>query len=547
MSVRKPSMYNGMYKGRLTDNLAEVLCSIKMVDEIPQLKKYLYDFDDELVDESISTGKSVREILEERGESFEDEAYAGELRKYQTTAVGFMYYNYRAIIGDDTGTGKTYCMCGLINYMKSKNQLRGFVVVCDPTGQEQVTRDLISGTGLKVVALDGQAVKMRRQINKTDWSNVYGITIPHSALKSDEFSIFMANNLRENGMSSLANVMFIDESSVIKNVKTKTYEYTKNLCNIMQRVYLLNATTFETHLMDIVNQVEMLDDQILPSTYAIRNRYCVFEPNSYYKTVNGVPKQFTVNDLTGYKNQNELKQKLGLFYLGRSCKELGIERKAVYKIVDVTLSQKQANLISKRYYKGRYNEILNCPSLLANDPNCDIKYTREEVPKLNRLIELVEEYHDKKIMIYAFNTDSHNVIAEELTKIGRKPVIISGKVKKKDRFAIQKEFNTGNYDICISNIKKSINLNGAEVCILYDVDPSPAKVTQIVGRIDRGVDDKERTYIMMYYKDSPEEEYFINVIAERAKSSRDFTKDTKYAVDHFMDLWLEKNKDRYQQ
>ena len=52
---------------------------------------------------------------------------------------------------------------------------------------------------------------------------------------------------------------------------------------------------------------------------------------------------------------------------------------------------------------------------------------------------------------------------------------------------------------------------------------------------------------MMYYKDSPEEEYFINVIAERAKSSRDFTKDTKYAVDHFMDLWLEKNKDRYQQ
>ena len=50
-------------------------------------------------------------------------------------------------------------------------------------------------------------------------------------------------NLDENGMCKIFNTFFLDESSVIKNNTTKTYKYTKNICNIVSRVHFMNATT----------------------------------------------------------------------------------------------------------------------------------------------------------------------------------------------------------------------------------------------------------------------------------------------------------------
>ena len=37
----------------------------------------------------------------------------------------------------------------------------------------------------------------------------------------------------------------------------------------------------------------------------------------------------------------------------------------------------------------------------------------------------------------------------------------------------------------ITNIKKSLNLSGGDVCIFYTVESNPSKMEQIRGRIDR--------------------------------------------------------------
>ena len=140
-------------------------------------------------------------------------------------------------------------------------------------------------------------------------------------------------------------------------------------------------------------------------------------------------------------------------------------------------------------------------------------------------------------MIYVWNPKAQEAIAEELRKIGRKPAIIRGGMDDLDKWEIQTEFNNvdGKYDILITNARKSLNLYGADVCILYSVESSSGLYTQICGRVDRSVDDKIRDFILLVYEDSPEFDYITSVVKARAEDSRALTIDAKGAIDYFLE------------
>jgi hypothetical protein len=100
-------------------------------------------------------------------------------------------------------------------------------------------------------------------------------------------------------------------------------------------------------------------------------------------------------------------------------------------------------------------------------------------------------------MIYVFHLEAQRIIKEELEKIGRKLVILNGDCKDEDRFDAQNKFNNGTYDVIITNIKKSLNLYGGDVCIFYSLLTNPSSIFQAAGRIDRNVDDSIKTYILL--------------------------------------------------
>jgi len=107
-------------------------------------------------------------------------------------------------------------------------------------------------------------------------------------------------------------------------------------------------------------------------------------------------------------------------------------------------------------------------------------------------------------MIYCFYLEAQKAIAKEMKVIGRNPVILNGETTDVDRLRVQSDFNNGTYDVIITNIKRSLNLHGGDACIFYTVESNPSKMFQIAGRIDRNVDDKVKTYIMLLYKETPE-------------------------------------------
>lgn len=535
MSVTTPTIYNGMYLGQMEPKIASYILDIRGRESIPNLKHMIFDFPAELVLRSIEEEKSIRDIV--RDEQLDYKKYLGELKDYQTLGTAFMYMSPRSVIGDGVGLGKTAEVSALINYLHQTKQLKRFLIAVETSALGQTQCELMRFTGLRVVALPSEAYKLNRLIKKIDWTKVDGIVIKHSALRSDVLSKWLSLNINPDGTCRLFDTFFLDESSVIKNLTTKTAIYTKNICDICPRVHFMNATVFETNIMDIYNQMDMMNPALLPKKWRIEKEFCTFGMSSYWTKENGKPKMNFRRDLTGYKNQAVFKERLKLVYFGRSKSDIGMDMPHVHKVYEVEPSNEQSMALQKGY---RYMEVLNCPSLI---PDLHLETNRKTVPKLDRLCNLLEtDFADCKVMVYCFHNEAQQAIADECRKLGRNPVILNGQSKDQERWEIQTKFNKGEYDVIITNIMKSLNLFGGDVCIFYSNSMTPSKMFQVAGRIDRNVDDKIKTYILLIYSGTDEYKHFMEVTKQRTRDARDLTIDAKTTVDYFIESMVEEEE-----
>ena len=534
MAVTYPRVVDGIYRGTIEDEHAEMIMSIRKAEKIDNLKNMIYNFDTDLILQSYQEGRRIRDIVKEDDElSLED--YIGELRDYQTVGTAFMYMSPRSIIGDGVGLGKTVEIAALFNILRQKKQMTRFLMAVETSAIGQTQVELSRFTGLNGVTLPSAAKDMRKAISTYNWNEIDGIIIKHSSLRSDVLFNWIARNMRDDGKCKIFNTFILDESSVIKSDKTKIYDYTKNICDIVDRVHFMNATTFETNIMDIYYQIDMIDGNMLPKKWRIEKKFCKYGAQSYWTSSpneHGVmaPKLNRRYKISGYKNQEEFKKSLRLCYFGRCKADIGMDIPHVYKVYEVEPSKAQL----KALFKGhRYMEVLNSPS---NITDAKIPFDRKSVPKLDRLCELVEnDFYDEQVMVYCFHLQAQEKIKLELEKIGRKPVILNGSVGDKERLDMIEGFNSGKYDVIITNIKKSLNLHGGEVMICYSLETNPAKLEQIRGRIDRNIDDKIKTFVLLLYKDTDEYKFFTQVVKQRAKDARDLTIDAKTAVDFFIE------------
>ena len=516
---------DGLYKGIMTDEIIQNILDVVNAEYIEAFKYMIFNFPLHLISRSLTEERAIRDIIKEESLDFND--YIGILRDYQTVAVGFMYLSMRSILGDGVGLGKTATTAGLLNYLYYKDNNERFLMVVENTAITQIHIEMIRFTGLRIIVLPSQTNKMERAIKTTDWRKVDGVITAHQALRSALLSKWLSIYLTDDYKSKIFNTLILDESSAFKNNNTKIVEYTKNIVNIIPRVHFLNATTFETNIMDIYNQVNLLDDRVLPKRWEIEKLYCKFAKGTYWTKENGRAVMKYKRDLIGYKNQDEFKKSLRLYYLGRSK----TEKTHTYKVYKVIPSNEQMIALSKGH---RHMEVLNCPILI---PELGIGMTRKYIPKLDKLVILIQKkFIDSKIMIYCFHIEAQKALKEELLKIGRKSEIINGKVKEEDRWNIVNDFNSGECDVLITNIQKSLNLPGADVCIFYSFEANPARMIQIAGRVDRNVDEKTKTYILLLYSGTDEFKLFVDVAQERSRYAKELiASNERTTVDFFIE------------
>lgn len=531
MSIRNPKMYQNRYTGNYEETQCDKILKIRKMSKVPQLEHNIYNFDNELVERSIVQEASIREILVSEGKNLND--YLGTMRDYQTVGTAFLYNSPKSILADGVGLGKTVELSALLNILFARNESKRVLIAVESSALEQTKREIIRFTGLRTIDMLTNIDTMPQQFEyiENNLEDIKVIVVKHSMLSNDTFQNWLTQHTTLDNKCDIFDTFILDESSIVKNNKTKTYTYIENICSLANRIHFLNATAFETNLMDVFFQLDMLNKELLPAKTNIQKQFCVITMKPIWRKNPYGGKAMRINtfEITGYKNQHIFKEALELVYFGRSKSDVGLAKQEhIYKVVECTPTWKQQDAINKKY---TWNEVLNSPTTY---PELNIPLTPDEVPKLAKLINIVKEYPSDKIMIYCFNIEAQKAIKEEMEKLGRKPIILNGNITDKKRNETIKEFNYGDSDIIITNVKKSLNLNKGNICIFYTFETNPAKMEQIRGRIDRNVDDNIKTFILLVYVATPEYMFFKEITRQRNKDSQDLIQDTKSAIDYFI-------------
>ena len=99
-----------------------------------------------------------------------------------------------------------------------------------------------------------------------------------------------------------------------------------------------------------------------------------------------------------------------------------------------------------------------------------------------------ESLLEKGVIIYIKLLDVIDQISKDLKANGIEHYVIQGSTKESERGRVAKEFkgNPNSKVVIISNAAgESLNLNGTNELILYDLPDGPGKFNQIIGRIVR--------------------------------------------------------------
>ena len=138
-------------------------------------------------------------------------------------------------------------------------------------------------------------------------------------------------------------------------------------------------------------------------------------------------------------------------------------------------------------------------------------------------------------MVYVFNIEAQVVIRDTLAEYGIKSAILNGDTSSNEVECVKNAFNEGDVNVVITNKQKSLNLYNGDVCIFYSMSFTPSKLEQIRGRIDRSVDDKLKTFIMLLYKGTAEYKFFVDVVKSRSEHAKELTINARSAVDFFIE------------
>ena len=148
---------------------------------------------------------------------------------------------------------------------------------------------------------------------------------------------------------------------------------------------------------------------------------------------------------------------------------------------------------NKKSYQEKAEETKQHSARLAEMQ----RYVDMSEEKRNLLLDLVlngrssdsdESLLEKGVLIYIEFLDVIATVAEDFRSKGIEVHIIQGSTKEKDRGLIAKNFkdNPNSKVVLISNAAgESLNLNGTNELILYDLPKGSGKYSQILGRVVR--------------------------------------------------------------
>jgi len=421
----------------------------------------------------------------------------------------------------EQGTGKTWTILADTERLYAAGCIDALFVIA-PRGVHTnwVRREIPTHIGDDVIARAwrsgcGKAERKRlddllvpRQPGEPMKLRIFAINI--DAISTKEGLEFSRKFLR-----STKALMAIDESSRIKNPKAKRTEVIMSLCHLAEYRRIASGTPITNAPMDIFSQMEFLESGLLGTT-SFRAFTAEYADLVDYKAIaDNSPKAFLDEDY--YRNKAMLKKNPRLAFsqvvkknsdgtpawknleklqgllaphsfrvLKRDCLDLpdkiyqsvffdlAPKQLAAYKMLKeelrIVLEDETETAVARLAAIVKLQQITS--GFVMKPDGSGILYVSEDNPRLDALVELIEDVPGK-VIVWARFKEELRAVAEALRKAGRKVVEYHGDVKEKDREIAVDSFQSGDADAFVGQPQSGgigLTLTAASAVIYYSND-----------------------------------------------------------------------------
>lgn len=399
-----------------------------------------------------------------------------ELADFQTCAVAHGLIAEACVYNVDTGLGKTMISAGLINAVKAYVPNLKWIFLCQCSNIGQTYKKLSMWLNDSNIAYSDSTEDSILDVFFTRKAITADVVIlSYEAIICPSVESFLFKNRH------LFKGVFIDESQLISNLSSHTSQLVSAIVNNCRYKFALTATPLRINIDQVVNQVYMVDRHL-------------FDGNN----LDGFLRQFKVWDdgrVVAYQNLEQLQQLLAPRMFSFTRSELGM--RGDYRPLPVLVDT-----------RGRYATVprLDQTKVMKSDKDGPaLKALGHEITRCKAL--------GLRGLIYA-NLNEVKVAARDyLKELGIRVAILDGRhtntSRKKD--AMQMAFNSGEYDVIITNLTTGKDLPCDYICFYEQT----FDYKQMLGRGERGLAGVNLDIIFILCKDTYELDFFYENVYQR--------------------------------
>ena len=474
--------------------------------------------------EKLDKIKGLKEILLPEGLT------NSKLLPLQTVAVAYQAVAKRYLLHAHVGFGKTITSIAsaiLGVFQKTVNKV---LIVAPSSSLRQFAEEIKKETDTVPLIIDGTPERRAKQMEK----------IKHSLFSMISYAVL------QDDLGALLDqkwdLIIFDECTVFKNKpvpfskkvgndikwdwRPKVSICAKALCRAVPQVIFLSGTPLHNNIVEIYWLISLLDPTIFGKYDDFLDVYC----NVKEKKIRRGFQTITVKKITlKPEKASEIRELIKYRVLSIGEQDSGIksgEANYIYEWIELTPEQRKRcdevkagvlsqgpnqrpiDLLARLVYQL---EICNAVSLV--DPSCS-----DPSPKVDKIRELIKtKYSNEKLVIFSNFTAMNQRIIRMLDEEKIPHFEIVGKMTANAKNEARKKFRDCSYAVMIISTagEMGLNLQSAGVMIIVDRLYNPSRMTQIVGRIKRQGQKRERVDIVNLIMKDSVEEYVLNIL--RAK------------------------------
>jgi superfamily II DNA or RNA helicase len=397
------------------------------------------------------------------------------LYPYQTRGALFLAYRGRSILGDDMGLGKTPQTLAAAELLARERGVERVLVVAPASVKYQWEGEIRKFTGRPVQVIDGPTKARRALYGQPTFYRLVNYEVVLRDL--DQLNAWQPD------------LIVLDEAQRIKNWASKISRAVKKLRS--RYAIVLTGTPLENKLEELYSIVQFVDDRRLGPAFQFLHDHRVIDETG---------------KLTGYRNLDRIREKLGPILLRRTRQEvlsqlpartdstifveLADAQKGPYAEQQTTL----ARLLAKKYLTEIDRRRILC--CLANlrmlcDSTFLLDKTTNVSPKLDEFAELMRELSAEgghKVVVFSQWELMLRKAAEVLDRLGIGYTTLHGGVPGRERRALMERFRDDpQCKVFLSTDAggTGLNLQTADTVINLEVPWNPAVLEQRIARVHR--------------------------------------------------------------